>query len=362
MNRVLTWLKSYSKAFWVANGSELFERLAFYGTSSMLVVFLTESRGFEKGEAMRLGGLFGMLVYGLPVFSGFLADLMGYRRALLLAYTLLAAGYLLLANLSGYWPIAGSLLVIAMGASLVKPTITGTVQKTCSEDNRAVGFSVYYMLVNVGGALGPIVAGLVIDGFGPGKNFLVSAASAVVALVLVAALFREPSAAAPVERKSFKGFLKDFLRVVANWRLDALFVLVAGFWALFFALYGPLPLYLTGQLGATKAQVGYVIAVESVTVILLQVVVGNLTRSFAASRAFLLGVLLGAVGLAIMGLYPSILGGRRRDVRAGARRDHVLGALLQVPGRHGATGPGRHVHGLRLPADRAGLLRLRIPR
>jgi dipeptide/tripeptide permease len=142
VERFLKSLKDYNRPFWVANGSELFERLAFYGTSSMLVTFLTETRGFEKGEAMRLGGLFGMLVYGLPVLSGFLADLLGYRRALLLAYALLGTGYLLLANVTGYWPLAGSLLVIAAGASLVKPTITGTVQKTCGEANRAVGFSI----------------------------------------------------------------------------------------------------------------------------------------------------------------------------------------------------------------------------
>lgn len=301
----LSSLRGFNRPFWVANVSELFERIAFYGTTSMLVLYLTRSRGLEEGEAMRLNGVFGMLVYGLPVLSGFLADLMGYRRSLLLAYALLATGYLLVGQLTTYWTIAGALLVVAFGASLVKPTITGTVQKTCLPAQRAVGFSIYYTLVNVGGFIGPLSAGRVGKAFGPETNFLVCAAAAVVAFLLVLALFREP-AQQVTERKSFAGFLRDFLKVVSNGRLVTLFVLVAGFWAMFFSFYGPLPLYLTQQVGADEAQVGTVLAIESFGVITLQVVIGNLTRNLLASRAFLIGVLLGALGLAVIGLYPSV--------------------------------------------------------
>ena len=192
LKRFFKSLGGYSRPFWVANISELFERIAFYGTTSMLVLYLSENRGIDKGEAQRLGGIFGGLVYSLPVLSGVLADLMGYRRALMLAYALLATGYFLVGQLDTYWAIAGALLVVALGASLVKPTITGTVQKTCSESQRAVGFSIYYTLVNVGGGLGPQIAGRLRKAFDPRIGFYVSSAAALVALVLIAVAFRKP--------------------------------------------------------------------------------------------------------------------------------------------------------------------------
>ncbi|MBI5545723.1 MAG: MFS transporter [Deltaproteobacteria bacterium] len=305
LQRFFKSLSGYSRPFWVANLSELFERIAFYGTTSMLVLYLTKSRGLEEGEAMRLNGLFGMLVYGLPVFSGFLADLMGYRRALMLAYGLLAAGYFLVGQLSTYWSIAGALLVVALGASLVKPTITGTVQKTCDGPRRAVGFSIYYTLVNIGGLLGPQSAGRVSKAFSPESNFLVCGAAALVALALVSAFFREPASATPGERKTLGAFGRDFLRVVGNLRLVTLFLLVAGFWIMFFSLYGAFPLYVTKQLGGDETDVGNLLSIESMVVIALTVVVGALTRNLLSSRAFTLGVLLAAIGMALIGAYPS---------------------------------------------------------
>jgi MFS family permease len=300
----------------VANVSELFERVAFYGTTSMLVLFLTKSRGLDEGEAMRLNGIFGMMVYGLPVLSGFLADLMGYRKALLLAYALLATGYFLVGQVSGYWAIAGALMVVAFGASLVKPTITGTVQKTCSESQRSVGFSIYYTLVNIGGLLGPQIAARVskatsatgaeqVVAVDSARVFYVCTAAALLALVLVALLFHEPASATPAEKRSLGKFLGDFAKVIGNWRLVALFLLVAGFWVMFFSLYGAFPLYVTKQLGGDEIAVGNLLSIESIVVIALTVVVGALTRNLLASRAFMIGVLLGAVGMALIGLYPS---------------------------------------------------------
>lgn len=306
MSKTLETMKGYTTPFWVANASELFERIAFYGTTSMLVLYLTKTRGLEEGEALRLNGLFGMMVYGLPVLSGFVADLVGYRKALLTAYALLATGYFLLSQLTGYWPIAGALLVIAMGASLVKPTITGTVQKTCDESRRAVGFSIYYTLVNVGGFLGPQVAARVGKAIDPTAPFVVCAAAAGLALVLVAVAFRMPAELERGEKKSFAAFGKDFLTVVGNGRLMALFLLVSGFWVNFFSLYGAFPLFVTGQLGGSETDVANLLGVESVVVILLTVAIGALTRNLKASRAFLIGVLLGAAGMALIGAYPSL--------------------------------------------------------
>ena len=300
-------LREYHASFWTANLSELFERVAFYGMTTILVLFLTKSRGFSNSTAIYIGSYFGLFTYGLAAFSGFLADLLGYRRAILSAYALLAAGYFLTVTVHGTAPILGALFLIALGASLIKPSITGTVQKVCTEPQRALGFSIYYTLVNIGGFIGPNLGGQVRDRVGVEPVFYCSAGAVVLAFLLVLLAFREPVAAGgTVARKSFRTFLGDFGRVLINWRLMLLILLVAGFWSMFFQFYGPLPLYLTDDLHVSSGALGFVVSLDALAIVCLQVVVGYFVRNLAAGRAIFLAALVAAAGIAVIGLVPSI--------------------------------------------------------
>ena len=300
-------LREYHASFWTANLSELFERVAFYGMTTILVLFLTKSRGFPNSTAIVVGGYFGLFTYGLAAFSGFLADALGYRRAMLSAYALLAVGYFLTVTVQGTVPILGALLLVAFGASLIKPSITGTVQKVCTEPQRALGFSIYYTLVNIGGFIGPNLGGQIRDRMGVEPVFYASAAAAAVAFLLVLLTFREPAAAAATaERKRFGAFLADFGRVLVNWRLMTLILLVAGFWSMFFQFYGPLPLYLTDDLKVSSGALGFVISLDALAIVGLQVVVGYLVRNLVPGRAIFVAALVAAAGIAVIGLVPSI--------------------------------------------------------
>ena len=298
-------LREYRASFWTANLSELFERVAFYGMTTILVLFLTKSRGFPNSVAIVVGGYFGLFTYGLAAFSGFLADVLGYRRAMLLAYALLAAGYFLTVTVHGTVPILGSLLLVAFGASLIKPSITGTVQKVCTEPQRALGFSIYYTLVNIGGFIGPNLGGQIRDRMGVEPVFFCSAGAVVVALLLVLFAFKEPASPAG-ERKSFGAFLRDFGHVLANGRLMLLVLLVAGFWSMFFQFYGPLPLYLTDDLRVSSGALGFVVSLDALAIVCLQVFVGYLVRALAPGRAIFVAALVSAAGIAFIGLAPSI--------------------------------------------------------
>ena len=299
-------LRSYERSFWIANASELFERIAFYGMTTILVLYLTKSRGFDDSVAIAVGGYFGLFTYGLAAVSGFLADLLGYRRAMLSAYALLTCGYLLTVAVPGKVPILGTLLLVAFGASLIKPSITGTVQKTCTETQRPLGFSIYYTLVNVGGFLGPNLAGQLRDRVSVETVFRCSAAAAAVAFLLVLFGFREPRAAETNERKTFGAFLGDFGRVLLNGRLMAMMLFVAGFWSMFFQFYGPLPLYLTDDLKASTGTLGFVVSLDAAAIVCLQVFVGYLARRLPPAKAVFVAVLVASGGIALMGTWPSV--------------------------------------------------------
>ena len=95
----------FERPFWVANISELFERLSYYAAFASLARYLHETSNFRVEQASSLTGLFGGLVWFLAAFGGTLADRLGFRRSLSLAYLILSCSYFLL----GSWQHPGSL-------------------------------------------------------------------------------------------------------------------------------------------------------------------------------------------------------------------------------------------------------------
>ena len=84
----------FTKAFWVANTVELLERAAYYGVFVVITLYLSNVLGFSDVQAATIAGIFSACLYFLPTFSGALADKIGFRKSMLLAFTFLTLGYL----------------------------------------------------------------------------------------------------------------------------------------------------------------------------------------------------------------------------------------------------------------------------
>jgi proton-dependent oligopeptide transporter, POT family len=241
-------------------------------------------------------------VYGLTILSGMFADWLGYRRAMMLAYVLLAAGYLGVWHAPSFPAVVGALTLIAFGASIIKPAITGTVQRTCSEERRPVGFSIYYMLVNIGGFLGPNISGVVATALGLALVFPTCAAAIVVALGLVLLLYRGDSATSTAPKRNLGELARDFLGILTTPRLMTLFLLVAGYWSLFFQFFGAFTTYLTQDLGLTQQRTNFIISLDAALIIVCQVVIGYLTRNWTTARAVWIAAFIGAASYVVIGL------------------------------------------------------------
>jgi dipeptide/tripeptide permease len=300
------YVSGFSKPFWAANVSELFERIAFYGMTPVLVPYLTQVRGFDQSSAIRVSGNLGFVVYGLPILSGMFADWLGYRRAMVVAYVLLACGYLGVRAAPSFPAVIAALTLVALGASIIKPAITGTVQRTCSEERRPVGFSIYYTLVNIGGFLGPNLSGAVVSALGLAYVFPTSAGAIVVAIGLVLLLYRDDRTASGTVKRPLGTLLRDFFGIVTTPRLMTLFLLVAGFWSLFFQFYGAFTLYLTQDLHASQQRANFIISIDAALIIACQVIVGYLTRRWTTARAVWIAAFIGSAGYAVIGLGPSL--------------------------------------------------------
>jgi dipeptide/tripeptide permease len=145
----------FQPAFWVANVTELFERLSYYAVYAVLAIYLHETLSLSEARAGDLIGLFGGVVWFLPIIGGALADRFGFRRSLAFAYLVLALGYFLLGSLGTWWmaplrdriPLDRLVLLIlvvpALGPAIVKPCIVGTTARTSNETVRSIGYSIY---------------------------------------------------------------------------------------------------------------------------------------------------------------------------------------------------------------------------
>jgi proton-dependent oligopeptide transporter, POT family len=146
--------------------TELWERFSFYGMRALLILFMTAAvekggLGFDAQKASAIYGLYGAGVYLTAMPGGWLADrLIGQRRAVLFGGIIIALGHFSMA-LQGLFFFYLGLLLIVLGTGLLKPNISAMVGGLYPEGGarRDAGFSIFYMGINTGGFLAPLVVG-----------------------------------------------------------------------------------------------------------------------------------------------------------------------------------------------------------
>jgi POT family proton-dependent oligopeptide transporter len=306
----------FTRPFWVANISELFERLSYYAAFASLARYLHETLRFPAEQAGSLAGLFGGLVWFLAAFGGAVADRMGFRRSLSLAYLILSCAYFLLGSLGASWfaPVRDALPLIvvvafvlalpALGIALVKPCVVGTTARTSKENVRSIGYSIYYTLVNVGGAAGPFVASMVHRHMSVSNVFRVAALSVFLMFFAVLLLFKEPRRPDEVQTASLGQAARNFLTVISNPRFMLFLLIFTGYWIVYWQEFIILPLYVH-EFVDPKFDTELMLVTGPLTVISLQMVASFLTRRIPAFRAVILGTLISALAWLILAAHPT---------------------------------------------------------
>jgi dipeptide/tripeptide permease len=206
-------VQPFPKSFWTANVTELFERAAYYSMASFVVIYLGQLGFGGYWPSFLSSSVLWFLVFFLPILSGTIADQIGFRRSLLIAFVLLAVGYFFM----GYpvWlggsvlaatikpavtvgtrdaaMIVGAILLIGIGGSIIKPCISGTVQKV-SGARATLGFAIFYMVINIGSLFGRGTAFVVRSGSSVGTILAVVAILALAAAGIVLLVHRTTKA------------------------------------------------------------------------------------------------------------------------------------------------------------------------
>lgn len=268
----------FTKAFWVANAVELLERAAYYGVFIVITLYLSRILAFNDMQAAMLAGSFSAGLYFLPTFAGAIADRIGFKKSLLIAFSLLSIGYFSMgilptllqsAGLVEYtkttqfnglresdlkWIIIPIMLVIMIGGSFIKSCITGTVARETSEKTRAQGYSIFYMMVNIGAFSGKTIVKPLRDAMGnEGLVTLNYFAGGITFLAVILVFLFYKASTKNNESKTFAEIMNALIKVVTNIRLVLLIIIITGFWMVQHQLYATMPKYVLRLAGEGSA-------------------------------------------------------------------------------------------------------------
>ena len=329
--------QKFSNAFWVANGVELLERLAYYAVFIVITLYLSNVWGFSDIEAGAISGVFSASLYLLPLFSGAYADKIGFRSAIILAFSLLSLGYAGLgilptllesAGLVDYsmtttfnglnesylrWTIVPVMALIVLGGSFIKSVISGTVARETTSENRARGYSIFYMMVNIGAFTGKTVVDPLRKSMGDqGLVYLNFFSASMTLLALIAVILFYKSVKTEGQGKSFREIGQGLIRVLTNWKLLILILIISGFWLIQSQMYATMPKYVIRLIGE-DASPGWYANVNPLIVFVMVNFVTSLMKKKKALSSMMIGMLIIPVSALVMSFgnqfdSPSILG------------------------------------------------------
>ncbi|MCC6515186.1 MAG: peptide MFS transporter [Chitinophagales bacterium] len=143
--------------------TEMWERFSFYGMRALLMLFMVQQLQYADVKANLIYGTYTALVYLMPLFGGIAADkILGYRKAIILGGVLMAVGHLVLA-VPTEWSFFAGMAFLISGNGFFKPNISSMVGKLYAPDDarRDSAFSIFYMGVNLGAAIGGLLCGYI---------------------------------------------------------------------------------------------------------------------------------------------------------------------------------------------------------
>lgn len=182
------------KGLYVLAFIELWDRFTFYGTSALLVLFLTSYYHVSDATASDFYGVYYALGFALPVLGGFAADqFLGLKNSISYGAILIITGNFILAIPNSLFLYFGLSLSLC-GIGLVKSSSTALVGTLYSSEDshRDTGYTLFYMGMNLGAILGPIFYGLMAKTYGWHAGFLMNALLVSIGLIIFRFFFKEP--------------------------------------------------------------------------------------------------------------------------------------------------------------------------
>jgi MFS family permease len=317
---------TFPKVFWAANTIEVFERFAYYGIYMGFGIYLTQKLGYSDEELGNIQSWFLLVSYVIPFISGTFADKYGFKKVLIVSYLAYLPSIISLIYVESYNEVALAMISIGLAAGIFKPLISGTVRAVTDQSNKTLGFGIFYLMVNAGASIGPVIAGkLRVISW---KYAFIAGAVAIVLMLIITILFyKEPPR--EIEGLTLKKKFKDIWIALSDVKFS-LFLIMLGvfFWMPFWSFFNILPKYVdenldtiqlyngiksviggflirliseTDEKGVSKI-LGETISHSGYIIIIFQFFVSRVAEKYKAIPTFLTGILIAAAGFIFLAL------------------------------------------------------------
>ncbi len=247
-------IASLSYVFWICGGMEMVERLAFYGIYMTRGLYARApvsegGLGLDGGDIGIIFSVWALVQSWVPVFTGGISDRIGYKESIFASTVLKILGYLFMAWFASFWGFLAGAVILAFGTGIFKPGIQGTIAMVTSRKNSSVAWGIFYQTVNIGGFLGPIVAGMMRQ---MSWDNVFYACAAIISLNFILLLtYKEVGKEERLERRAKIAsgeevqvpLWKDALKELSNPLLIRYMVLFTGFWFMLYIYWDLVPLY-----------------------------------------------------------------------------------------------------------------------
>jgi dipeptide/tripeptide permease len=322
--------KKFPRAFWVSNIIELFERWAWYGFYMAFALYLVGSKetgalGMTSAQKGTIMGVGTWILYLLPLFTGAISDRVGYKKMLIISFTMYIVGYFMIGYYSSFATIFASYIFLAVAGATFKPIISAMISKTTTKETSSIGFGIFYMMVNIGAFIGPFIAGAVYD-ISWNYVFYISMAAISINYFFVFFFFKEPGRDSekliePIGT-TIKQALRNIVITLSNGKYVLFLLIMVAFWTAFNQLYYTLPIFiddwvstsnlynglhsiwpwLATKIGTAEGTISAVtiVSMDAFFIITLQVIISGIVMRFRPLNSIISGILILSIGLVFM--------------------------------------------------------------
>lgn len=253
---------SFNKTFWLASFMELMERWAWYGIFTLFGLYLVGSTnegglGFNHIQKGNIMANVTAILYLLPLFFGVIADRIGYKISLIMSYSIMIIGYYFMGEVNTYWSMYMVFLMVAIGAAFFKPVASALVARNTDDTTGTMGFGIFYMMVNIGGFVGPAMSSYLRTEYGWRIIFIQAAVVIGINLLVVLLFYKEPKikvAKVPILTE-MKNSVLNIVEALKDKRLSILLILMIGFWTMFNQLFYTLPNFIEDWINSNALSV-----------------------------------------------------------------------------------------------------------
>jgi len=298
-------LSKFPRVFWIVQTFEMMERAAYYTMVPILAYHVV----FNVGAPVWLGGIIFAFMYpfqyGLPIFTGALAEKVGYRRQMIFAFSFLTVAYFFLSFAYNTVTIILAVMAVGIGIGSYKPLVSATIAKCTLSEDRNLAYGIYYWIVNFAAAIFPIVFVLVMLTGAVTEStyhlvFLVGGFLVSINIFTALFVFKEVPRSGKV--KTVADAVNNIKLAMRDKKFVVMVVLIGGFWAQYATMLFAIQIIGFGYHWFPAFITAMVLGIPNpLTIILLGPFISKFIEKIESMRVVLGGLMVYIVGLIILG-------------------------------------------------------------